>query len=388
MIEVPLPPRSRSSIRPILRQRRSDAARFGSVRFEATSATTGRGAADAIRCRRRPLRPDALQPLRPQRARAARDLARALAELRRHHPARDGPGDRAPRLRSRRHALRPREQLRPALRLRGGELRPDHAGRPPALPRRARDLDEGGLRHVARARTATAARGSTSSRASTRASTGSASTTSTSSTRIASTPRRRSRRRWARSTAPSGRARRSTSGISSYSAEKTREAHAILRDLGTPLLIHQPSYSILNRWIEPDLVETLGELGVGCITFSPLAQGVLTDRYLNGIPEGSRASRNDSLAPETLTEAALAKVQGAERRSPRRAASRSPRWRSPGRCATRGSPRRSSAPAASPSSSRTSVPSTTWRSRPRSSHAIDGHAPESAVNIWAGSSDR
>ena len=91
-------------------------------------------------------------------------------------------------------------------------------------------------------------------------------------------------------------------GISSYSAEKTREAHAILRDLGTPLLIHQPSYSILNRWIEPDLVETLGELGVGCITFSPLAQGVLTDRYLHGIPEGSRASRNESLAPETLTE--------------------------------------------------------------------------------------
>ena len=69
-------------------------------------------------------------------------------------------------------------------------------------------------------------------------------------------------------------------GISSYSAEKTREARAILRDLGTPLLIHQPSYSILNRWIEPDLVDTLGELGVGCITFSPLAQGVLTDRYL------------------------------------------------------------------------------------------------------------
>ena len=98
-------------------------------------------------------------------------------------------------------------------------------------------------------------------------------------------------------------------GISSYSAEKTREAAAILRDLGTPLLIHQPSYSLLNRWIEPDLVDTLGELGVGCITFSPLAQGVLTDRYLNGIPEGSRASRNDSLSPDTITEETLAKVQ-------------------------------------------------------------------------------
>jgi len=99
-------------------------------------------------------------------------------------------------------------------------------------------------------------------------------------------------------------------GISSYSAEQTREAAAILRDLGTPLLIHQPSYSLLNRWIEPDLVEAVGELGVGCITFSPLAQGVLTDRYLHGIPEGSRASRNDSLDPGTITEELVAKLEG------------------------------------------------------------------------------
>jgi L-glyceraldehyde 3-phosphate reductase len=98
-------------------------------------------------------------------------------------------------------------------------------------------------------------------------------------------------------------------GISSYSAGRTREAASILGDLGTPLLIHQPSYSLLNRWIEPDLLDALGELGVGCITFSPLAQGVLTDRYLNGIPEGSRASRNDSLSPDTLTKETLAKVQ-------------------------------------------------------------------------------
>ncbi len=98
-------------------------------------------------------------------------------------------------------------------------------------------------------------------------------------------------------------------GISSYSAAKTREAAAILDGLGTPLLIHQPSYSLLNRWIEPDLVDTVGELGVGCITFSPLAQGLLTDRYLDGIPEGSRASRNDSLSPSTITEEALAKVR-------------------------------------------------------------------------------
>jgi len=99
-------------------------------------------------------------------------------------------------------------------------------------------------------------------------------------------------------------------GISSYSAEQTREAAAILRDLGTPLLIHQPSYSLLNRWIEPDLVDALGELGVGCITFSPLAQGVLTDRYLHGIPEGSRASRNDSLDPGAITEELVAKLRG------------------------------------------------------------------------------
>ena len=98
-------------------------------------------------------------------------------------------------------------------------------------------------------------------------------------------------------------------GISSYSAEKTREAAAILRDLGTPLLIHQPSYSMLNRWIEHDLLDTLGELGVGCIGFSPLAQGMLTDRYLDGIPEGSRASRPSSLSPDLLTEETLGKIR-------------------------------------------------------------------------------
>ena len=98
-------------------------------------------------------------------------------------------------------------------------------------------------------------------------------------------------------------------GISSYSAEKTAEAAAILRDLGTPLLIHQPSYSMLNRWIEHGLLDTLGELGVGCITFSPLAQGMLTDRYLDGIPEGSRASRPSSLSPDLLTDETLAKIR-------------------------------------------------------------------------------
>jgi L-glyceraldehyde 3-phosphate reductase len=98
-------------------------------------------------------------------------------------------------------------------------------------------------------------------------------------------------------------------GISSYSPAQTREAHAILRDLGVRLLIHQPSYSMLNRWIEDGLLDTLGELGVGCIGFSPLAQGVLTAKYLDGIPEGSRASRRTSLSESQLNEQTLAKVR-------------------------------------------------------------------------------
>jgi len=98
-------------------------------------------------------------------------------------------------------------------------------------------------------------------------------------------------------------------GISSYPAEATREAAAILRGLGTPLLIHQPSYSMLNRWIEDGLLDVLGEEGIGCIVFSPLAQGMLTDKYLDGIPEGSRASRNESLSPDLLTDQTLAKIR-------------------------------------------------------------------------------
>jgi L-glyceraldehyde 3-phosphate reductase len=98
-------------------------------------------------------------------------------------------------------------------------------------------------------------------------------------------------------------------GISSYSVEKTREAAGILRELGTPCVIHQPSYSMLNRWIEPELLETLGELGIGCIVFSPLAQGMLTDKYLEGVPEGSRASRQATLSPDLLTPEALEKIR-------------------------------------------------------------------------------
>jgi L-glyceraldehyde 3-phosphate reductase len=98
-------------------------------------------------------------------------------------------------------------------------------------------------------------------------------------------------------------------GVSSYSAARTREAAAILRGLGTPLLIHQPSYSMLNRWIEEDLLDVLGEEGVGCIVFSPLAQGLLTDRYLNGVPADSRASRNDTLRMDMLNDETLAHVR-------------------------------------------------------------------------------
>jgi L-glyceraldehyde 3-phosphate reductase len=99
-------------------------------------------------------------------------------------------------------------------------------------------------------------------------------------------------------------------GISSYPAEETRQAAAILRGLGTPLLIHQPSYSLLNRWIEPDLLDALADEGVGCIGFSPLAQGMLTDKYLDGIPEGTRASRPGSLSPDLLTDSMLARIRG------------------------------------------------------------------------------
>ncbi|WP_229830450.1 L-glyceraldehyde 3-phosphate reductase [Actinoplanes ianthinogenes] len=107
-------------------------------------------------------------------------------------------------------------------------------------------------------------------------------------------------------------------GISSYSPAKTAEAAAILKDLGTPLLIHQPSYSMLNRWIEDELLGVLEQVGAGCIGFSPLAQGMLTDRYLNGVPQGSRADEQKSLTKEWLTEENLEKIRAlnaiAERR--------------------------------------------------------------------------
>ena len=176
-------------------------------------------------------------------------------------------------------------------------------------------------------------------------------------------------------------------GISSYSAAKTREAAAIARDLGTPLLIHQPSYSMLNRWIEapgddgPSLLDELGEQGMGCIVFTALAQGLLTDRYLDGIPADSRAARDDSTITG-LEDGVLDRVRGSTA-SPSAAARSSPRWRSSGRCATPVSPARSSAPPASSSSTPTS---TRCPARPLSDDElaeIDQYAVESGINLWA-----
>ena len=114
-------------------------------------------------------------------------------------------------------------------------------------------------------------------------------------------PTRPWRRRWGRWTRPSGRARRCTSGISSYGPRHTEEAIEILRQLGTPLLIHQPSYSLFNRWVEPELLDVLDREGVGSIAFSPLAQGLLTDKYLDGIPDDSRVRRGLHLSEDLIT---------------------------------------------------------------------------------------
>jgi len=99
-------------------------------------------------------------------------------------------------------------------------------------------------------------------------------------------------------------------GISSYGPQRTREAAAILRDLGTPCLIHQPSYSMLNRWIEDELLDVLDDEGIGCIVFSPLAQGMLTNKYLRGVADDSRAARSDTLSEGLLTEQNLANIGG------------------------------------------------------------------------------
>src|SRR6476469_5744526 len=174
-------------------------------------------------------------------------------------------------------------------------------------------------------------------------------------------------------------------GISSYSAEKTREAAGILNVLGTPLLIHQPSYSMLNRWIEPELLDALEGVGAGCITFSPLAQGMLTDTYLNGIPEGSRATQHSSLSPDLLSDEALEKIRSLNEIAQRRDQSLAQlalAW------ALR-DPRVTSAliGASSVAQLETNVAALDrLEVSPDELAEIDRHATDSGINLWAASS--
>jgi len=175
-------------------------------------------------------------------------------------------------------------------------------------------------------------------------------------------------------------------GISSYSAELTRQAAAILRQLGTPLLIHQPSYSLLNRWVEHGLLDTLAAEGAGCIAFSPLAQGLLTGKYLAGVPAGSRASQGgSSLGQDQLSEQNLARVRGLNEIARGRGQSLAQMalsWVLRDRRVTSVLVGASSvaqlkenlAAAAQPGFSESELA------------AIDGYAVEGAINIWAASS--
>jgi L-glyceraldehyde 3-phosphate reductase len=174
-------------------------------------------------------------------------------------------------------------------------------------------------------------------------------------------------------------------GISSYSGRRTREAAAILRRLGTPLLIHQPSYSLLNRWIEEDLLDVLEEEGVGCIVFSPLAQGLLTDKYLAGVPSGSRASRPGTLSAEMLGEDTLAKVRALNGIATRRGqtlAQMALAW-------TRRDPRVTSTLIGASSVPQLEQNVAALRNRDFSADElaeIDRYATESGINLWAASS--
>jgi L-glyceraldehyde 3-phosphate reductase len=175
-------------------------------------------------------------------------------------------------------------------------------------------------------------------------------------------------------------------GISSYSPERTAEAAAILRSLGTPLLIHQPSYSMLNRWIEGGLLDVLEAEGAGCIAFSPLAQGLLTTKYLDGIPAGSRASRNGSLSQEQLTDQTLAHVRALNAIAAGRGQSLAQMaisW-------TLRDPRVTSALVGASSVAQleenlAAAGKTTFA--PEEVAAIDKNAVEAGINIWSASSD-
>ena len=176
-------------------------------------------------------------------------------------------------------------------------------------------------------------------------------------------------------------------GISSYSAEKTREAAAILRGLGTPILIHQPSYSMLNRWIETEgLLEALADEGIGCIGFSPLAQGLLSGRYLKGkIPKGSRASRGDSFTADLLTDETLERVRALNEIADSRGqtlAQMALAW-------TLRDPRVTSTLVGASSVAQLEENLAALEKRDFSEQelaAIDRHASESGINLWAESS--
>jgi L-glyceraldehyde 3-phosphate reductase len=173
-------------------------------------------------------------------------------------------------------------------------------------------------------------------------------------------------------------------GISSYSPERTREAAAILRELGVPALIHQPSYSMLNRWIEEELLDTLGDEGIGCIAFSPLAQGLLTTKYLNGVPDDSRASRSDSLSRDQITEQNLAHVRALNEIARERGQSLAQMaisW-------TLRDERVTSAliGASSVTQLEENLAAAGRSFSAEELAAIDGHAVEAGINIWAASS--
>ncbi|MDX6597150.1 MAG: L-glyceraldehyde 3-phosphate reductase, partial [Gaiellales bacterium] len=175
-------------------------------------------------------------------------------------------------------------------------------------------------------------------------------------------------------------------GVSSYSPERTAQAAEILRGLGTPLLIHQPSYSMLNRWIEQGLLDVLGDVGAGCIVFSPLAQGMLTDRYLDGIPDDSRASREGSLSRDLLSDQVLEKIRALNEIAARRGqtlAQMALAW-------TLRDPRVTSTlvGASSVEQLEANVGALDRLDFTADELAqIDRHATDSGINLWAGSSD-
>jgi L-glyceraldehyde 3-phosphate reductase len=174
-------------------------------------------------------------------------------------------------------------------------------------------------------------------------------------------------------------------GVSSYSAKRTREAAEILRDLGTPLLLNQPSYSLLNRWIEEGLLDVLGEEGVGCIVFSPLAQGLLTDRYLHGIPSNSRASRGDSFSTDMLSDSNLGRIRALNEIAERRGqtlAQMAVAW-------TLRDPRVTSALVGASSVAQLEDTAASLKNllfEDEELREIDRHATDSGINIWAESS--